>query len=921
MQKHHRVILVILALALVVASSSTFGQDSLNVRKLSSVEGQWGQYKPIHNIAIIGNYAYGTAPNPGGLNVFDISDLSNVQLVHQMPMGSNGADGIATDGTYLYVGAYHDGLNVIDVSDPLSPIIIASLSCGYCSDMKIIGTTLYSAKQGTGLGIFDISDPFYPQTLSITPSSDLVHDVVIQNNYAFMGNGWRGFWVMDISDPINPVNHGDFFDIGGENLTGLDIWDNHLFVADNWNGLHAFNITDPTNPINVDMLPIAREGILNIRIQDGLAYTGGHHDDPLSSNDGLRIIDISDPANMSEWGYYELATSITSIVLHSSIIFVGANDGFFVFEYLGPRHTPAEFHVEISGSANGCLDSNVQAGISDYATYGLDFALDVPKPPAPTQDYIYIYLPHPEWSAVTGDNYMKDIRQVIDLDTESMGYDFVVETDQIGEMTELAFTPSNDFPEECEIYLLDQTQNHYQDLRSDSTYQFIYTSSRRFTLYLGNSTAQKDFNLGWHLMSIPARPETNKLALNDLIMGDTTISFVFKRNSGNYYCLTDSIYYGDAYWMAVVANAPAVSSFNGYPSSSDYEKNLDIGWNLIGDPMTWTIPLSDLIVTDGTTTLTFIDAVDAGWIGTPSVYTLDTWENGTFGYRTSGEIESWFGYWMLVNQSGLTLVTPSTPIYGPNPTAEDFSGTGYYRNADWIVPFSVSNGNWINSLAAFGCADGATSEFDTWFDVPLPPNPASEDYFSISSESSDIEISRDIRPPLQENEVETWNYVINSQEAELILSFRNIEEDLPESYSITLTIAEQEYDLKAVEDIPVYSDGEPIPLSISVTSSALGTNVADNNLPTEFVLQQNYPNPFNPSTTISFSVPMTSSVTLQVFNVEGREVMRLAEGEYQAGNHSVTFDASDMASGVYIYRMTSVGEVSFNASRKMLLIK
>jgi len=106
-----------------------------------------------------------------------------------------------------------------------------------------------------------------------------------------------------------------------------------------------------------------------------------------------------------------------------------------------------------------------------------------------------------------------------------------------------------------------------------------------------------------------------------------------------------------------------------------------------------------------------------------------------------------------------------------------------------------------------------------------------------------------------------------------------------------------------------------------MTESGAPDNPGVSDLPTEFALQQNYPNPFNPSTTISFSVPMTSSVTLQVYNVEGREVMRLAEGEYQAGNHSVTFDASDMASGVYIYRMTSVGEVSFNASRKMLLIK
>jgi uncharacterized lipoprotein YddW (UPF0748 family) len=92
----------------------------------------------------------------------------------------------------------------------------------------------------------------------------------------------------------------------------------------------------------------------------------------------------------------------------------------------------------------------------------------------------------------------------------------------------------------------------------------------------------------------------------------------------------------------------------------------------------------------------------------------------------------------------------------------------------------------------------------------------------------------------------------------------------------------------------------------------------EGSLPTEYTLAQNYPNPFNPSTRIKFSVPNNVYATLKVYDLLGNEIASLVDRELSAGNYSVEFDASYLASGTYIYRI-SAGE--FIQSRKMILVK
>jgi hypothetical protein len=99
-----------------------------------------------------------------------------------------------------------------------------------------------------------------------------------------------------------------------------------------------------------------------------------------------------------------------------------------------------------------------------------------------------------------------------------------------------------------------------------------------------------------------------------------------------------------------------------------------------------------------------------------------------------------------------------------------------------------------------------------------------------------------------------------------------------------------------------------------------------NVIPKEFVLQQNYPNPFNPSTTIKYSIPQNTEysprrmlqTTLKVYDILGNEVATLVNERQKSGNYEVKFNASNLASGIYLYKLQSG---SFAQTRKLMLIK
>ncbi|MEX0720984.1 MAG: T9SS type A sorting domain-containing protein [Balneolaceae bacterium] len=121
-----------------------------------------------------------------------------------------------------------------------------------------------------------------------------------------------------------------------------------------------------------------------------------------------------------------------------------------------------------------------------------------------------------------------------------------------------------------------------------------------------------------------------------------------------------------------------------------------------------------------------------------------------------------------------------------------------------------------------------------------------------------------------------------------------------------------EYNIEANDGAVIYIDDVVLEKVESVS------NEITEGIPNDFALRQNYPNPFNPTTNIQYDVPEQSHVTLKVYDITGREVAELVNKNHSAGVYTQSWDASSLASGMYIYRITA-GD--FTAVRKLTLIK
>jgi len=99
---------------------------------------------------------------------------------------------------------------------------------------------------------------------------------------------------------------------------------------------------------------------------------------------------------------------------------------------------------------------------------------------------------------------------------------------------------------------------------------------------------------------------------------------------------------------------------------------------------------------------------------------------------------------------------------------------------------------------------------------------------------------------------------------------------------------------------------------------AKANKIVSTSLPTKYALHQNYPNPFNPTTTLKYDLPNATDVSLIIYDILGRKVKELVNTKQQAGRYELQFDASSLASGVYIYQLIAE---KFISSKKMILLR
>ncbi len=451
------------------------------------------------------------------------------------------------------------------------------------------------------------------------------------------------------------------------------------------------------------------------------------------------------------------------------------------------------------------------------------------------------------------------------------------------------------------------------------------STSTGYAFTIARGYMENSFAAGWHMTSIPLIPANTSI---DSIYGDDVIGayFVYDYSPSGGYGLVQNVENGYGYWLALETGADI--DVTGATAVDPVTIPLDMNWNIVGAAMASPVVRDSLHFSDGITTYNFTDAVNAGWIS-PAFY---EYVNATGSYNFATMLNPWGGYWLQTLQAGLQMIT--NPPYD----GEVFEGENPEAFADernWAVPIGLTQGSLSEGFSSFGVREDASEGYDTWYDLPTPPDPPNGVYLRIvfhhpewAAPAGDT-FCTDFRPPIEPQASLTWVSLLEaSQPGQIVVDFSGIGEILPAGYSAEIVYCNTAVNLLE-NPVIVLDYSEPVEMIITVTNPATGIREASGEVWGTFKVNGAYPNPFNPLTAIRFCLPQAAKVRLDVFDVNGRLVSSGSgapnraqatptEKHFDPGTHEITFDGSGLPSGIYLYRLTAG---SFTAAGKMVLMK
>jgi hypothetical protein len=316
------------------------------------------------SIALAGDYAYMVNTSDNALDIFDVSNSQKTELAGtfpftSLPEGSNSGGYIASVkpcGDYLCLAAVQDGLVILDVSDPIKPAIASRLDTQVASGLVVDGNTVYLADDMEGVHIIDISDPQSPVETGLlptnvggwefsvkehgerglavdgsrlyitdpaygltiadaaksanpnrighymTPLPDVLMNIRLNQNNAYITGRNSGFRVVDVADPANPRELA--YDDQRKNLytqypTGLEVNDGYAYISDGNYPFHIYSLANPSKPEQVGALfdEAASDGAFDVVLNGDLAYLSGWGlKDAFYPGKGIWVVNIKDPA-------------------------------------------------------------------------------------------------------------------------------------------------------------------------------------------------------------------------------------------------------------------------------------------------------------------------------------------------------------------------------------------------------------------------------------------------------------------------------------------------------------------------------------------------------------------------------------------------------------------------------------------------
>ena len=439
------------------------------------------------------------------------------------------------------------------------------------------------------------------------------------------------------------------------------------------------------------------------------------------------------------------------------------------------------------------------------------------------------------------------------------------------------FTPdANIVHNEATFFRVSATDGASQEFANSTT----VASDHEITIAAPSQSL--DYSTGWQMVGSPFSDSIEPTSvLSDAIR--------YRWNTESFeYVLSNTYPNKEGIWLGGYSNGS--DQLDGKVGETDATITVYGGWNMVTVPLFRNVQVDSISVFDGTTTRTFSDAVSNFDITVPQGY------NGA-GYATAESLEFFKSYWIGVTGDSLEL---TLPIHRFNPVLKQ----SQIMEEDELL-LTIVDGEFEQQLLIR--AGGNPSQ-------PAPPPAPNAHKIGLERENT-----------ILGNTYTQYSLSSSEQEgAEIPLVIEGPERLLTMKWQKT-GFESVPILLKLMENHTLDSPNGSIEISSTELSSAIlaiGNFAVSNEVnrggPVAFKLNQNYPNPFNPSTTIGFDLPEKAVVQIDVFNETEKKVATIVNSTLQPGSHTVQFDASELSSGTYIYRIQAG---SFSETRKMILIK
>ncbi len=838
-------------------------------------------------------------PNNGRTSVY----LSGTCIGQISEVGYYDTPGTATDvaisNSWAFVTDGYSGLRVIDISNPENPDEVGYFDTpNYAWGVAVRDGFAYVADQTSGLRVIDVSDPENPDEIGYFNTPSHAWDVEISSGLAYVADRDNGLRVIDISSPARPREVG-YYDTPGSNY-GVAISGNYALLADWESGLRMIDISNPAQPREVGYYDTPGTAY-GVAVYNGFAYVADFES-------GLRVIDISNPAQPREVGYYNTPGHAHGVAVSGAFAFVAdIESGLRVIDVSDPENsaevgscdTPGHtYSVAASGGFAYVADSESGLRILDILAFVPGIIAFEPN----RLDFGWVNVGEEAAARLTVANVGLNILTISDIQIEDDSFssdfegEFVLEPDENAEIT-VTFAPERGGVFTGTLTIISDDPN------SEEVVVQLQGS--------GITTARVPLNEGWNLISINVSP-TQEFYREGEDRGPDVISMmaqlridednhhvlIMKNENGRFYL--PSFEYNDIpYWdltegYQVKVDADVEAVWAGEMIAADSDIPLNEGWNFAAYYPTFELnadapefyvlsPIIDhvLIAKDG----------DGHFLIPAWRYSdIPPWHEGQ-GYLVKVDSDVVLNYppeceprhCEESRQVGMTKQSP-TDLFN-NEIASLRSQrrncpTTLYRNTGRNMSLLIVNRQSTidNQVIGAFTEDGLCVGTSTIKTTP----PSVEDGESLIG-------------------MAVWGDDPTTYE----------KDGLAEGESFVLRL----------------SDGTPLNVSNVMAGDGLIYRTDDFSVvelecdaivPTEYYLSDAFPNPFNSFTRLSFDLPVSGRVSISVFDITGRMIVNLTDGDWTAGHHWVSWDGSDFSSGIYLVKMQTR---DFNTSRKVILLR